>query len=92
METIIKKTDIPAKLVSALEKQQSAWQELTQTFTINHIEDFANQMKKLGNQHNYAPLVHWAEKLAEQATIFDLKNTKRTLTQYADFLTTEKTY
>ena len=91
-ETIIKKTDIPAKLVSALEKQQSAWQELTQTFTINHIEDFANQMKKLGNQHNYAPLVHWAEKLAEQATIFDLKNTKRTLTQYADFLTTEKTY
>ncbi|MBT3601732.1 MAG: hypothetical protein HN521_01590, partial [Candidatus Latescibacteria bacterium] len=78
--------EIPSELGVALEKQKSVWEELSQTLSINDIEDYANQMKVLGNKYEYIPLVQWAEKLAEQTSSFDLDQMAETLVEYSDFL------
>ncbi|MBT3605392.1 MAG: response regulator [Candidatus Latescibacteria bacterium] len=70
------------ELVAALNAQQSVWKELSETLSINDIESFADQIKKLGDQYDYAPVIRWAEKLAEQASMFDLDNMATTLAQY----------
>ena len=69
-------------LLIELEKQKSACEELSQTLGIGDIENFANQMRELGNQHTYVPLVEWSEQLAEQASTFDLDNMGKTLSEF----------
>ncbi|MBT3601733.1 MAG: response regulator [Candidatus Latescibacteria bacterium] len=78
--------EIGSELISLLEQQKPMWQELSETLAINDIEEFANQMKELGQTHTYSPLVAWGEKLAEEASLFDLDNMEQTLLKFPKFI------
>jgi len=75
-----------AALLAELEQQRSVCRELSQMLGIGDIENFAGQMRELGNQYDYAPLIGWSEKLAEQAAMFDLDNMGETLSQFPDLI------
>ena len=53
-----------------------------ETLDINDIEQLGEQIKVLGNQHNYKPLITWGEDLQTQASMFDLENLPQTLKKY----------
>ena len=78
-------SDRSSELAAELEKQKPIWEELSQTLSINEIEDFAQNLRELGEQYDDASLIQWTEKLAEQATMFDLDNMAETLAQYSKF-------
>ena len=77
-------SEAAGELVVELEGQHAVWEKLSETLSMNDIEDFANQIKNLGDQYDYAPLTLWAEKLAEQASLFDLDNMAKTLEHYPE--------
>jgi len=55
------------------------WEEISDTLTINDIEDFSKKIKKLGLDYHYPPLYQWAEELYSQAMIFDVEALPHTL-------------
>jgi len=73
---------LPA-LIESLEGKRDVVAELQSTLTINEIEDFATEMEALGKEHGYPPLVSWSERLAENATGFDMNGIARELHEYA---------
>ncbi|MFT5366962.1 MAG: two-component system sensor histidine kinase/response regulator [Candidatus Latescibacterota bacterium] len=83
---VVLSDDLATELKAALEKQKLIWAELAQTLSINDIEAFAGQIQKLGQQFEYAPLVQWSEKLAEEASMFDLDNMEKTLSAFPGFI------
>lgn len=60
------------ELLGALETERPAWEELTQTQTINDVEEFAARLAGLGEEYGYEPLRSWAEQLESQARTFDV--------------------
>ena len=78
--------ELAVELVAELKKQMPVWEELSQTLSMNEIEDFANHIKELGQKYVYASLVQWSDKLAEQASMFDLDNLQDTLMGYTEFI------
>ena len=74
----VEATDLPG-LVDALREQDSVWQELRQTQTINEIEAFGNAMSDLGQEHTCGALIEWGKTLANQAVMFDLAGMQETL-------------
>ena len=74
-------TDFGA-LYNALEEQKSIWESVSQTLTINEVEDFATQMQELSQVYNYYPLTEWSEQLALQASTFDMDGMAKTLNSY----------
>ncbi len=61
---------------------QDLCRELRQTFSINEIEKFAENMEALGQQYDFAPLAGWGEKLRIQADRFDLDAVSLTLESF----------
>ncbi len=59
-------------LASALELKKSRCEALAETLTINEVEAFALEIKDLGEEFGYPPLVSWAESLTEQTEMFDM--------------------
>ncbi|MBT4140685.1 MAG: response regulator [Candidatus Latescibacteria bacterium] len=49
-------SEAAGELVVELEGQHAVWEKLSETLSMNDIEDFANQIKNLGDQYDYAPL------------------------------------
>jgi len=75
-------SEAASELLVALEQQKPAWEELSQTLSINDIEDFANQIQELGQTYEYTALTQWAKKLSEQAAMFDLDNMEKSLEHF----------
>jgi len=73
-------------LLDTLYSDKKTWETLSQTLTINDIEDFAQRMQVLGQDHRYEPLVNWSAKLTEQASLFDMDNMAKTLGRYPEFI------
>lgn len=71
-----------AEVADALEGRRPAWMELRATMTINDIETFGRAMTTLGAEYGYAPLTAWGERVASQATTFDMEGLHETLGQY----------
>ena len=61
-----------------------SWEEISDTLTINDIEDFSKQIKKLGMDYHYPPLYQWAEELYSQTMIFDVEALPHTLERFTD--------
>ena len=75
---------LPDKILKELkESTYSKTEKLKKEFVINDIEDFANEIKKLGTTYNTEVLVEWADKLLEQAFEFDLENLPNTINEFS---------
>ena len=71
------------ELVVELEKRTDYVIKLYETLPINEVEDFAGEMKVLGEKFQYQRLVKWGEGLAYQTSIFDLDKMTILLKEYA---------
>jgi len=74
------------ELVAELEGERTHWEELQATQTINEVEDFANQMRELGEEYGYAPLHAWGERLATEASAFDMAAMPQTMDEFAQIV------
>ena len=70
-------------LIEVLEGKKDEVVELSSTLTINEIETFAAEMRELGEEYGYLPLVSWGEKLAESAENFNMEEMGKGLEGYA---------
>lgn len=62
------------RLLSVMQTQmQPIWQEVSETLTINDIEDFGEEVKNIALSHNYQPLVEWGQEVKNQAVLFDVE-------------------
>ncbi len=69
-------------LVKQLEEQRAAWEDISATLTINDIEAFAGGMRERAAEFDYPPLQEWAQRLADQASQFDLAAMPATLGEF----------
>lgn len=69
----------PQVLLNEVYSKKELCVELSETLDINDIEQLGEQIKALGMEHNYQPLIVWGEDLQSQATMFDLENLPQTL-------------
>ena len=75
------------ELVSILQEHlETQWEFLKQTSVINEVEAFGVQMRDLGNQYNYPPLIAWGERLSTQAQMFKLDVLPTTLDEFPRIL------
>ena len=70
------------ELVKQLEEQRATWEEISATLTINDIEAFAGGMRERAEEFGYPPLQEWAQRLANQASLFDLAAMPATLREF----------
>ena len=78
---------LPDNLLKELkEGMYSKTEKLKKEFVINDIEDFANEIKKLGTTYNIEVLTEWADRLLKQASEFDLENLSNTINEYDSVL------
>jgi CheY-like chemotaxis protein len=78
---------LPDNLLKELKEGiYSKTEKLKKEFVINDIEDFANEIKKLGTTYNTEVLTEWADKLLKQASEFDLENLPNTINEYNSVL------
>ncbi|MBT4099059.1 MAG: hypothetical protein HOM68_18905 [Gemmatimonadetes bacterium] len=75
--------DLPG-LLTTLEEQTARVAELQSTLTINEIEEFASQMRDLGDQHRCQPLSDWSGELADAASMFDAQQMALLLSMFGD--------
>jgi PAS domain S-box-containing protein len=74
----------PENILKELKESiHSKTEKLKKEFVINDIEDFANEIKKLGTTYNNGVLIDWADKLLEQAFEFDLENLPNTINEFS---------
>ncbi len=90
-ETMVSHQEVPggmdrAALLAKLRDMESEWLEIRHTMTINDIEAFAVQIKNLGVDASWHPLVAWAEELEDKCAEFDLVSISSSLEKYTDFV------
>ena len=70
------------ELIAELESRTALWEELRATQTINDVEDFARQVQELGEAFGYPPLRVWGERLAVEASTFDMVAMPTTMEEF----------
>ncbi|MDY6992025.1 MAG: PAS domain S-box protein, partial [Pseudomonadota bacterium] len=71
------------QLAQRLEQEtQVQWQQVSHTLTINEIEQFAEQVKALGQNYHYPPLIHWGQQLLIQSNLFDIQALSKLLAEF----------
>ena len=58
------------------------WRAVSRHYHIQEMEQFARDMHEAAVKGDYPPLVHWSERLIEEAGNFDMENIPRTLEQF----------
>lgn len=80
----------PEELARLLETMQTRmrpnWEEICNTLTINDIESFGEDMKKLAESYGYNPLIEWGGQLIDQAALFDMESLPETLKRFPHFI------
>ncbi|UCH95789.1 MAG: response regulator [Candidatus Aminicenantes bacterium] len=70
-------------LVSILEgKLMDNWNQINQTFFVDEIETFANDVIELGEKYNLGILSHWGDQLKDQLKSFDMEEIPETLNAF----------
>ena len=75
-----------AGLVTLLEAEEESWQELSRTLTINDVELFASRIQEEAHRFGYVPITQWGERLASQASMFDVGSLPGTLAEYSQLI------
>jgi two-component system, sensor histidine kinase len=69
-------------LLADLESREPDASDLARTLTINDVEDFAAWLKGLGDTSELPPLTQWADRLAQQTSMFEMEAMADTLKTY----------
>jgi CheY-like chemotaxis protein len=81
------------ELINILENEIFAkYGKLKKEFIINDIEDFAEEMQKLGSKYSADMLSDWGKKLSIQSNNFDLENLTISLNEYENILSSIKVF
>ncbi|EDN70224.1 sensory box histidine kinase/response regulator [Beggiatoa sp. PS] len=70
------------------EKLLPQWKEIDGVWEIETLENFSQDIIKLGKIHNVPILIDYAEKLCEFSQNFDIKNIEQTFNQFPEIVTT----
>ena len=76
--------EMPASLRPLLAAQASRCQHLLETQTIHEVEEFAQEISRLGEDHEYPALQEMGNRLQQQASGFDMTGMEQTLACFAD--------
>jgi len=80
------KKKIP-ELISILESDvKEKWEEVSKTFIINNIEDFAKEIEELGRKYELGILLKWGEEISSQAESFDMDKLPKTLKYFTELI------
>ncbi len=78
-------------LIKELEGElYQVWEELCDVLFIDDIEKFGKKVKKLGEKFHYPHLEKWANRLMDQAVMFDMEELPNTLREYEKIIKTIK--
>ena len=91
-ERIMLSYDIMAQFPELLEfltKQQQRCQTLSSFMAVDEIENFASELKTLGEKHDCKPLVAWAEDFYLSALQFDMDKIKKKLHDFQAVIATK---
>ena len=80
--TVAERAELPA-LLSLLDAEKENWLELKETLTINDIELFASRIQEEAHRFGYTPFSAWGERLATQASMFDVSALPATLDEFS---------
>ena len=83
--TGLERAELPGLLVS-LEEEEESWRDVCQTLTINDIELFASRIQEEAHRFGYVPIFQWGERLATQASMFDVSALPGTLEEFPQLL------
>jgi signal transduction histidine kinase/CheY-like chemotaxis protein len=84
-------TDLPVLRQTLENKMQPKWQDVTDMMEMDAIEEFAEQLIKLGKMHQALRLIHYADKLREFAQEFEIEGVERMLEAFPDIVAGIKT-
>ncbi len=84
-------THLPDLLKILEEEIATIWTEISDSASINDYQEFANQIKKLGVDFNYQPLIHWANHLHSNASLFDIQALSKSLKTFPEIVNALKT-
>ena len=73
-------------IVTRMADRVSSAADLARTLTINDVEGFATWVKELGDVHELAPVTSWADRLDQQASMFEMDAIAETLGTYPDLV------
>jgi PAS domain S-box-containing protein len=73
-------------IVTQMANRIASAAELARTLTINDVENFATWVKELGDVHELAPVTRWADRLDQQASMFEMDAMAETLGTYPDLV------
>jgi signal transduction histidine kinase len=79
--------DLPALLAEHLRTHIAPrWRKLDRNASINEIEAFALDVLIVAQEYGYAPLTAWAERLQNQAALFNMDSLFQTLADFSAFI------
>ncbi|MFC1555149.1 ATP-binding protein [candidate division KSB1 bacterium] len=78
--------NLPELLKKLKSDYEPLWIELKETLTIDEIEEFAQNIKELGQKHQYGKIVNWGNQLENQAGMFDIDAMTNTLGEFPDII------
>jgi len=65
-----------------VELKDRRWEELTQAMAMSDVVDFAESLRSLGEQHQYLPLVKYAEEVREHSENFEQARLEKSLDDF----------
>ncbi|MDM8536641.1 ATP-binding protein [Desulfobacterales bacterium HSG17] len=80
------------ELTDILEKNIQRCKDIAEILTINEIDEFAKEMKDLGENYKYPLLFQWAETLEAQSRNFDMESLPQTLDRFEQIFKNLKTH
>ncbi|MGM0500920.1 MAG: PAS domain-containing protein [Bacillota bacterium] len=91
VEDVIKINGDLSKLIAELEQEYlPQYQEINDTFVINEVEEFANDLYQLGEQYSVNYLLDYADKLKSYAASFNLKKAKQEFNNFEEIISNLK--
>ena len=78
------------ELINKLESHKAKVEELSSTLTINEVEEFAGELRALGQEYGYPPLMSWGERLAQHAGSFEMDRMANALQHYPQLIADAK--
>jgi PAS domain S-box-containing protein len=73
---------LPQLLVQLDGRLSDRWNEVKRTFIIDDIEEFADTVKALGEEHHADAFSRWGERLRDQAGRLDIEEMQETLSEF----------
>ncbi len=77
------------ELLNILENEvKNKWERVSSKFIFDEIEQFANEIKELGERYSLNVLLKWGEELYQQVIDFDMERLPQTLGHFPELVTT----